>query len=439
MAGPFTRTHKRRRDTPPPIPTAIGGVLVICLLVVLGWQALRVYNGVPLRDYSTVYVSTPQVGNLLSHDQVRIAGARVGQVLKRDVGPDGKPRIELQIEPGTDLPADTKVAVRGAGLLGARYIELIPGRSQAKVAEGATLAGTDASFTFGLPETLDTFDAQTRGALGSMVGGLGQGLLGHGTKANDAIVALGTYSKPFGEVAAEVLRREGAARRLVPSLQAAVAPLDANRKQLARLTRATADAVAPFVDRRTQLRATLDEAPSSLAALRRGLGAGTGLLTSVRAVAAEANGTLPAAPAGLRSLTALLRESRVPLERASQLLEAARPAVPGALRITRALSPLLRPLRDMLGDLSPTLAHTARYSCDIVNFATTMRSMTGYKQPGEGPHGPAQAFRLQMVAPLSTDVVGVKDTSGRNKRDAVVKPCTYLAKPYPQTVPGGSR
>jgi ABC-type transporter Mla subunit MlaD len=434
----FSRTPKRRRDTPPPIPTAIGGLLVIIGVAALMWQALRVYNGVPTRSYSTVYVSTPQVGNLLSHDQVRIAGARVGQVLKRDVGPDAQPRIELQIEPGTDLPADTKVAVRGAGLLGARYVELIPGRSKENVRDGATLKGTASSFTFGVPETLDTFDAETRGRLGSMVGGLGLGLLGHGTAANDALHAVGKYSRPFGEVAAEILRRDGAARRLVPSLQSAVAPLDANRVELARLARTTADAVAPFADRRTQLRATLDEAPSSLAALRRGLGAGTGLVASVGAVAAAANGTLPNAPAGLRSLTGLLRESRVPLRRASALLEAARPAAPGALRITRALSPLLEPVREMLGDLSPILGHTARYSCDIVNFGLTMRSMTGYTQPGEGPHGPAQAFRLQMVAPLSTDIVGVKDRSGFNKRDSVVKPCTYLAKPYPQFV-GGSR
>lgn len=436
----FTRKPRRRRDTPPPIPTAVGGLLVILGLCLLGWQALRVYNGVPLRDYQKVYVSTPEVGNLLSHDQVRIAGARVGQVLDRDLGPDGRPRIELQIEPDTDLQADTRVAVRGAGLLGARYIELIPGRSVAQLPEGSTIKGDDDSFAFGVPEALDTFDKQTRGALGSMLGGLGQGLLGHGETANDAIVAVGTYARPFGEVAREILRRDGAARRLIPALDAAVAPLDANRRPLARLMGTTADAVAPFIDRRAQVRETLDEAPPTLAAMTPGLQAGTRLVGSVHRAATAANGLLPAAPGGLRALTVLLRESRTPLQRTSDVLDAAKPAVPGALKITRALSPVLKPATGMVSELVPTLRNVGDYQCDIVNFGLTMRSMTGFTQPGEGPNGPAQAFRLQLIFPLNPlDAVGyfknAQGTSGR--REAVVKPCTYLAKPYPQFVGDG--
>jgi virulence factor Mce-like protein len=438
MSRLLTRTRKRRRDTPPPVPTAIGGLLVVLALAVLGWQALRVYNGVPGRDYKTVYVSTPEVGNLLNHDQVRIAGARVGQVVERDLDAAGRPRIRLQIEPRTELPSDTRVAVRGAGLLGARFVELIPGRSDRSVPDGATLKGTDASFFYGVPETLDTFDAETRGALGTMIGGLGQGLLGHGEKLNDGLVAVGTYSKPFGETAAELLRHDGAVRALVPSLQSAFTALDANRTQLSELPRVAADAVEPFIDRREALRDTLDEAPPALSSTATGLAAGRQLLSSVGTAAEAATVTLRPAPGGLRSARALLAESRRPLERTAALLDRAGPAVPAALRITGALSPVLTPLRGMLGDLSPILGHVSRYSCDVVNFGQTMRSMTGYTQPGSGPHGPAQAFRLQLVYPLSTDVVGVKDQSGFNKRDQLPPACKYLAKPYPQAA-GGTR
>lgn len=438
MAGPLSRTPTRRRDTPPVGRTALAGLAVIVSLAILGWQALKVYNGVPARDYSTIYVSTPQVGNLLSHDQVRIAGARVGQVLGRDVGTDGQPRIELQIEPDTDIPADTKVAVRGAGLLGARYIELIPGQSAEPLPEGATLRGTDDSYTFGLAETLDTFDRETRGAMGQMIGGLGQGLLGHGEKLNVGINAAATRGKPFGEVAAEILRRDGAARRLVPSLESAMRPLDAERYRLVAMAPATSDAVEPFVDRREGVRETLDVAPAALTATRSGLAAGTRLVNRLGAAAVAADGTLAAAPAGLRGLTGLLRDSRTPLARAADLLEAAEPAIPGALRITDAVRPILKPLDAMLEQMSPTLRETARYECDIVNFGLTMRSMTGYSQPGNGPLGPSKAFRLQLLFPLSGDVVGLKDESGFNKRDGVVTPCKFLAKPYPQFVPGGS-
>ncbi|MCW3041273.1 MAG: Mammalian cell entry related domain protein [Solirubrobacterales bacterium] len=432
----------RRRDTPPPVSTAVGGIAVVILLAILGWQALRVYNGVPLRNYSTVYVSTPQVGNLLSHDPVRIAGARVGQVLKRDVGTDGRPRIQLQIEPGTSLPADTHVAVRGAGLLGARYVELIPGRSTQPIADGATITGTPASYTYGLPETLDTFDAQTRGGLSDMVGGLGQGFFTNGAPLNDSIHAIGTRAAKFGVFSRKVLKREGAAGRLLPALDAAVAPLDANRERLGAAMPQLSGALEPFIVKRKDLRETLDVAPPTLAALRPDLAEGTRLLASVRRAATAATRTLPGAPAGLHSLTALLKAAPVPLDRTNQLLKAVPAAVPGALRITSAVRPVLTPLRNLLTSASDPLHTVARYSCDVVNFGETMRSMTGFAQPGpDGPIGKAQAFRLQLLLPISAEPLGVKDTSGLLRRETMdqVTPCKYLAKPYPQFDGGTGR
>lgn len=429
----------RRRDTAPVVPTAAAGALVIAVLAVLMWQALRVYNGVPGRAYATYYVSTPEVGNLLSHDQVRIAGARVGQVLDRDIDENGKPRIELQIEPGTELPSDTKVAVRGAGLLGARYVELIPGRSATPLDEGAEIVGDEGSFTYGVPEALDTFDKETRGALADTLGGLGQGFLGHGEKLNRGISAIATRDHLFGEFAREVLRRDGAAGRLVPALSAAASPLDANRKELVDTFSIGGDAVQPFIDKTSETRAALDEAGPAFAAVKPGLQAGTGLLTSLQGAAREATRVLPDAPAGFRATTALLDESRAPLTRVRPVLDQAEDAVPEALKLTAAVRPVLGPLDDLLDEASPTLRQVARYSCDVKNFAATMRSMTGYTQPGTGPLGSAQAFRLQLVAPVSVDAFGVKDRAPRNKRDQVVAPCTFLAKPYPQFNGGTGR
>lgn len=432
-----TRTRTtRRRDTPPPVPTAIGGALVVVLIAVLGWQALRVYNGVPARSYSTLYVSTPEVGNLLSHDPVRVAGARVGQVLGRDIGEDGKPRIELQIEPGTKLPADTKVAVRGAGLLGARYVELIPGRSGDSLPEDATIRGDSGSYTYGLAETLDTFDQQTRGGLRNMLGGLGQGTLGNGEKLNDGIHAAGTRAKDFGTFAETVLRREDAAGRLLPALDAALAPLDRSRTPLARMSGVAADAVDPFIDRRTQLRATLDEAPPTLAALTPGLSEGTRLVASLRGAATAANATLPAAPGGLRGLTALLKEAGTPLDRTDSLLRAVKPAAPGVVKITDSLKPVLTPLRKLVENARQPLETVGRYQCDIVNFAEVMRSMTGFAQAGPtGPIGTAQAFRLQLILPLTGEPFGIPNPAGGPAvRDTAetAGPCKFLAKPYLQ-------
>jgi ABC-type transporter Mla subunit MlaD len=430
-----SRTRRPRRDTADPIVTTLGGLGVVATLIGFLLLAGTLYSGVPGRSYATVYVSVPRVGNLLTHDQVRVGGVRVGQVMGRDVGSDGQPRIKLQLEPGTTLTADTAVAIRANGLLGARYVQLIPGKSSRELAEGATIRGGEDSFAFGLPEALDTFDKETRGGLRDTVGSLGQGLMGHGTAVNDILYQGARQTQPVGDIARAILARPGAAGRLLPSLAFAATPLDKNRIALSIDSGLAADALEPFVRERDAVRSTLTAAPAALRDTALAFPDGNRLLSTVRGLSRALGGTLPAAPAGLRSLSGLLRDAPASLRKTTPLLNAVPSAVPATLRITTALKPVLKPADKLLADGSPVLSHLGRYECDIVNFGTVMRSMTGFSQPGpDGPTGPPQAFRLQVVSPTDLNVLGVADKS--HKRDAVSPPCQYPPSPYAQFVPG---
>ena len=88
MSTRFTTT-RRRRDTEPASRTLLKGLAVGAVFVAFGWLAVTAYNGVPGRHYTTVYADVSEVGNVLQHDQVRIAGVRVGQVQQRSIRPDG--------------------------------------------------------------------------------------------------------------------------------------------------------------------------------------------------------------------------------------------------------------------------------------------------------------------------------------------------------------
>src|SRR5262245_63150468 len=123
------KRRRMRRDRPRATAIALRGIAVCAVALAIGFGLLRLYNGVPGKDYATYYVSTPTVGNLLLHDPVRISGTRVGQVLAIDIGDDGQPKLELQLDPGTQIPDDTRVGLRDNGLLGARYVSLEPGTS----------------------------------------------------------------------------------------------------------------------------------------------------------------------------------------------------------------------------------------------------------------------------------------------------------------------
>jgi phospholipid/cholesterol/gamma-HCH transport system substrate-binding protein len=432
--------RSRRRDTEPPLRAAAKGLVVVGVMGAFAWLALTAYNGVPGRSYGTMYAEVPQIGNLIQHDQIRIAGVRVGQVLGTSVAPDGQARLRLQLEPGVALPRDTAIAVRANGLLGARYVQLVPGHASAMLPDGATIRGTKGSLTPGVTDALDALDARTRRGMGDAFGALGQGLLGQGSALNATIRVNAAEQPRFLELIDEILRRPGAAGRMLPSLDSAAAAADRAMPDLARGFSAAAAAFQPLADRQDAVRQTLDAAPPALAAADTGLARGRALLAAARALAVSAGRTLPSAPSGLRRATALLRGSHVALTRTDALLRAAVPAVPAALRLTGALRPVLAPLSQGLDDMRPILQQVGRYGCNIVNLGTVFRSMTGFGGTGEGPGGPAMQFRLQDIP--SQEGSG-SDTGGPSTitRDGYPAPCKYLATTYPLTVgaPGARR
>jgi virulence factor Mce-like protein len=434
--GPLSNTRfrvrrGRRRDTEPPARSIAKGLLVTGLIAGLVWLAVTAYNGVPFRSYSTMYVSIPKAGNLLQHDPVRIAGVRVGQVLQKGIGRDGSIRLKLQLEPGVSLPADTTVALRASGLLGARYVELIPGRSTRPLAAGSTIRAPLTALTYGVPEALDTLDAQTRGQLGNLVTGLGTGLLGRGLQLNNALRLSGPDMIPFEQLTQTILARPGAAQRLLPSVDQMTTALARARTDIARSFGPAATALAPFVVERSPLRGALEAAPSALTAAQSGLSDGQRLLSATQALAQAARTTLPAAPAGLRATTALLRDSHPALVSAGSLLRAAQPAIPAALQITGSLQPVLAPLGQGLDNLTTMANQVAPYGCNIINLGAVFRSMTGYGGTGEGPNGPAMAFRLMVVPSGLGTLLGAADSSGLATRDGYPPPCKYLASTYP--------
>ena len=429
----FARRPRRRRDTEPPLRAIAKGLAVSGVVGLLIWLGITAYNGVPFTNYSTVYVSIPAVGNLLGHDPVRIAGVRVGQVLSKGLGADGRVHLKLQLDPGVRLPADTTVAVRAQGLLGARYVELIPGSSRKMLSSGSTISTPATSLTYGVTDALDTFDAQTRGALGSMMRELGAGMLGRGAQLNDAIHLSAGDIVPFQHLAETILSHPGAAGRLLPALDRMTTALANSRVAMSNTFGPAAGAMAPFVDQRPAVQAALDAAPGALDSANAGLVAGNQLLGAVSALASASNSTLPAAPAGLRTATALLANTHVDLQRAALLLQAAQPAIPAALQITGSLKPLLAPLQHGLDNLTPVARAVTPYGCNVINLGAVFRSMTSFGGYGTGPNGPAMEFRLTVVPAGSFANAGGSDVSGLTPRDGYPPPCRYIATPYPQT------
>ena len=79
---------------------------------------------------------------------VRFAGVDCGLVKDISVFYDKKEaktkvKIDIWLKNGTDIPADSVVTINQLGLLGEKYIEIVPGVSLDLLKEGSTLGGKD--------------------------------------------------------------------------------------------------------------------------------------------------------------------------------------------------------------------------------------------------------------------------------------------------------
>ncbi len=106
----------------------VGIFAVICLVVlaVLIWKIEDLNPFAP--EQRRVDVVFDSVAGLDEKATVRVAGVRVGQVETLGLGPNGRnARVTIRLEKPLDLRAGTIARVANLGLLGEKYIEILPG------------------------------------------------------------------------------------------------------------------------------------------------------------------------------------------------------------------------------------------------------------------------------------------------------------------------
>jgi virulence factor Mce-like protein len=188
-------------------PVLIGAVtiLVVSVAVFLSYIA---ENGLPFLPTYNIKVDVPNAAELVKNADVRIGGARVGQVLtitpepaRTDQGYDQPfARLTLSLQKSLEpLPFDTRYQVRLASVLGGKYVEIIPGHDKdtpqtPSLADGGTFKlGT--AFAHNIPivdldTAFRTFGPQTQLGLRNATAELGDAVAGRGTQFNDSIYSL---------------------------------------------------------------------------------------------------------------------------------------------------------------------------------------------------------------------------------------------------------
>ena len=124
-----------------PIETLLGAVvLVVAAMFLLFAYSIADPKAVSGYEIKATFL---KVGGLERGSDVRISGINVGTVTGQTLNPETfEAQVVMSIKPDVQLAADTEAAIVSDGLLGGKYINIIPGRAPARIAAGGVIAKT---------------------------------------------------------------------------------------------------------------------------------------------------------------------------------------------------------------------------------------------------------------------------------------------------------
>ena len=145
--GSTVRGRREPEDELPPAPPArgsglaawVGLFLVLGLVATLG--ALFIFTDAAIfRGRYIVTTRVQDAGGIRRGDPVQMRGVNIGRVQRFQIEQDGV-EIRLEIEGEYEIPKDSQVMLRSAGLLGGMVAEVVPGRATEMVGYGDRLPG----------------------------------------------------------------------------------------------------------------------------------------------------------------------------------------------------------------------------------------------------------------------------------------------------------
>jgi phospholipid/cholesterol/gamma-HCH transport system substrate-binding protein len=127
---------------------ATGAVILAVALLFLGYAVLNSGRGSVMRNGEGIRLSArfDRIDGLANGADVRIAGVRVGSVTDTRIDPQTfSAELTMRLDRNLRLPDDTSAEVTSEGLLGGRYVSLVPGGSEKVLADGGRITQTQGS------------------------------------------------------------------------------------------------------------------------------------------------------------------------------------------------------------------------------------------------------------------------------------------------------
>lgn len=132
---------------------AVGAVIFFAILIfIFGYLYLK---SVPLqagRYFVTVHFDN--VTGLEKSDFVSVSGLKIGRV--KDMWLKGlKVLVKVELNPGVELPKDSRALIKSIGMVGEKYVEIIPGVSKDILYDGGYIQGANSGDLTDISDSMD--------------------------------------------------------------------------------------------------------------------------------------------------------------------------------------------------------------------------------------------------------------------------------------------
>jgi phospholipid/cholesterol/gamma-HCH transport system substrate-binding protein len=360
-------------------------VAVVALLAAGAVTALTLLGGdEPYR----VKARFQNASQLVRGNLVQVAGRPVGKVTKIDLTQDGQAEVTLQIDRTfAPLRDGTLLTVRQASLSGIanRYVDLrLAPQSARPIEDGGVIDDTATTTAVDLDQLFNTFDPDTRKALGEVIRGSGRQYDGNGKAFGEGLM----YLNPSLAASSRLFRE-----------------LNRDTPLLERFIVSSSQLVTDVADRRDDLAGLVDN-----------LAATTTAIGDEQAALGDA----------IQQLPAFLRRANTTFVNLRGALDDLEPLVDDSKPVAKKLRPFLAELRPLARDARPTLRDLSRLiqragrgndlveltgaQVPVANVAVGPLNANGDKREGALPAS-TRALRtstpeLGFARPYAPDLIG---------------------------------
>ncbi|MFY9487999.1 MAG: MlaD family protein [Solirubrobacterales bacterium] len=194
---------KRQGVADNPVLVGAGAILLVLVMVLFSYNA---HKGLPFVPTYDIKAAVPSGANVVTGNDVRIGGARVGLVTSitpaRNEGEKPYAILSLKLDEKIGpIPTDSLIEVRPRSTIGLKYVELTLGKSNEDLPDGSTLPIKQAVYATEFEDLLNTFDEKVREGNRKSLREFGNAFAGRGADLNTAFGEIGPLFENLEPVA----------------------------------------------------------------------------------------------------------------------------------------------------------------------------------------------------------------------------------------------